>query len=1470
MALVLDDRVRETSTTTGTGTLNLDGAVSGFQTFVAGVGNSNTTYYAIIHRTEAEWELGVGTVTDASTDTLARTTVLSSSNSDSAVSFSAGTKDVFVTQPASKAVYEDAGADVTLPDDLILGSDSAVLKFGADSDTTLTHTDGTGLTLNSTNKLTFQDTGTYIYSNADGDLDVVSDGTAVDSINLESAGGITLDAGTAGSGVIYEDDGTEMMRIHNSSSDVIIESKVSNKDIIFKVNDGGSSTEVARFDGDVSALLMASGKELRFADSGEKISGNGTNLTLNSGADINLTATTDINVPANVGVTFGDDAEKIEGDGTDLTISGNNINLTATADVVIPANVGVTFGSGEKIEGDSTDLTITSGGALNLTATTDVVIPANVGITFGTGEKIEGDSTDLTVTSGGALNLTATTDVVIPANVGITFGTGEKIEGDSTDLTVTSGGALNLTATTDVVIPANVGITFGTGEKIEGDNTDLTVTSGAKINLNATSDVHIPNDVGIVFGGASEKIEGDGTDLVISANNLTVDAAADIILDAAGNNLTFKSDGTSILDIADNSSDVELTVSVADKNFAVKGTDGSSAITALDIDMALAGKATFNGAVVVGGNLTVNGTTSTVNSTTMTVDDPIITLGGDSAPGSDDNKDRGVEFRYHDGSSARIGFMGYDDSATGFTFLTAASNSSEVFSGTAAKLIAGELDISGDVAVGDDLSLDSDAAVLNFGADSDVNLTHVADTGLLLNAAMVIQFRDSGLTIGSNADGDLDIVSDGTAVDSINIESAGGITLDAGTAGSGVIYEDDGTEMLRIHNSSSDVILEAKVQDKDILFKGDDGGSGITALTLDMSAAGAATFNDKIVATELDISGDVAVGDDLSLDSDAAVLNFGADSDVSLTHVADTALLLNSSRQLQFGDSGTYIHQSADGVLDLVSDTEIEINATTIDINGNVEVSGDLTVSGDDITMGTNTSGAALIADGTNFNPVVISGDIAIATNGAASIQANSVDGTHIALGSDAAGDIMYYNGTNYVRLAKGDDDQVLTLSSGIPSWAAGGGGGSSAADDITAGDAAVTITTSSGNITIDAQANDSDIILKGTDGGADTTFLTIDGSDAGTLIANHNLELGTDSSEILFGADNEVKLIHNADKGLILKHTATADDKPVILTLQTGETDIAADDVIGKIEFQAPDEGTGTDAILVAAGIQAVSEGDFSSSNNATKLSFLTGASEAAAEKMSLSSAGLLTIADDLVIKDGGTIGVSSDADAITIASNGAVTLTQALAGTSADFDGGVTIDNITIDGTEIDLSSGDLTLDVEGDIVLDANGADIHLYDNGSAFGRFTNSSSDLVIQVATQDKDILFKGDDGGSAITGVQFDMSDAGAIISKGNVTAFGSPSDIRLKENIEVIPNALDKVSQLQGITFNYKKDGRKSTGLIAQELEKVLPEVVYDTHEIDNDDEKFKAVRYGNVVGLLVEAIKELKAEVKELKEAK
>jgi hypothetical protein len=106
VAFVLNDRVKETTTTTGTGTINLAGAATGFETFVAGIGNSNVTYYCIAGQGTAEFEVGIGTVTDASPDTLSRTTILSSTNSDSAVDFSAGTKDVFCTLPASKTIRE--------------------------------------------------------------------------------------------------------------------------------------------------------------------------------------------------------------------------------------------------------------------------------------------------------------------------------------------------------------------------------------------------------------------------------------------------------------------------------------------------------------------------------------------------------------------------------------------------------------------------------------------------------------------------------------------------------------------------------------------------------------------------------------------------------------------------------------------------------------------------------------------------------------------------------------------------------------------------------------------------------------------------------------------------------------------------------------------------------------------------------------------------------------------------------------------------------------------------------------------------------------------------------------------------------------------------------------------------------------------------------------------------------------------
>ncbi|OUU28424.1 MAG: hypothetical protein CBC04_01355 [Verrucomicrobia bacterium TMED44] len=174
MAHVLNDRVKETSTTTGTGTLNLAGAVSNFETFVAGIGNSNTTYYAIVHTTEAEFEVGLGTVTDASPDTLARTTIISSSNSDSAVDFSAGSKEVFCTLPASKVIALDNSGNIDV------SGDATASTFQPDGDTAagdnaaIGYTAAEGLILTgqgSTSDITFK-------NDADATVFTVPTGTA--------------------------------------------------------------------------------------------------------------------------------------------------------------------------------------------------------------------------------------------------------------------------------------------------------------------------------------------------------------------------------------------------------------------------------------------------------------------------------------------------------------------------------------------------------------------------------------------------------------------------------------------------------------------------------------------------------------------------------------------------------------------------------------------------------------------------------------------------------------------------------------------------------------------------------------------------------------------------------------------------------------------------------------------------------------------------------------------------------------------------------------------------------------------------------------------------------------------------------------------------------------------------------------------------------------------------------------------
>jgi hypothetical protein len=189
---------------------------------------------------------------------------------------------------------------------------------------------------------------------------------------------------------------------------------------------------------------------------------------------------------------------------------------------------------------------------------------------------------------------------------------------------------------------------------------------------------------------------------------------------------------------------------------------------------------------------------------------------------------------------------------------------------------------------------------------------------------------------------------------------------------------------------------------------------------------------------------------------------------------------------------------------------------------------------------------------------------------------------------------------------------------------------------------------------------------------------------------------------------------------------------------------------------------------------------------------------------------------------------------------------------------------------------NTGDFTIDAGGDIVLDADGTDIILKDDGTSFGSFKRVSSDFVIKSEANNKDIVFKGEDGGATITALTLDMSEGGnaqflknisgsQIEASGDVIAFGS-SDKRLKDNIQPITEPLWKVSQIGGYTFDWndKQDTYEGhdVGVVAQEIHKVLPEVVAERSN------GYLGVKYEKIVPLLIESIKELKKEVDEIKQ--
>ena len=325
---------------------------------------------------------------------------------------------------------------------------------------------------------------------------------------------------------------------------------------------------------------------------------------------------------------------------------------------------------------------------------------------------------------------------------------------------------------------------------------------------------------------------------------------------------------------------------------------------------------------------------------------------------------------------------------------------------------------------------------------------------------------------------------------------------------------------------------------------------------------------------------------------------------------------------------------------------------------------------------------------------------------------------------------------------------------------------------------------------------------------------------------------------------------------------TATATELNIMdgVTATTAELNIMDGVTTTAAEINLIDGGTarGTDAVASGDGILINDGGTMKMTNVDTVSTYFAGHSVGGSNIVTTGAldSGSITSGFGNIdngasnITSGGLVKLDVDADADDLTGDSATGRLTLGAGEDLNLYHGGTNSYIVND-------TGDLIIDTAGDIVLDADGADIALKDGGTQFGSFTNSSSDFVIQSSVSDKDMIFKGNDGGSVITALTLDMSGAGAATFNNNVTAY---SDERLKSNIETIENGLEKVEKLRGVT--YTRDERDSIGVIAQEVEKVLPDIVLTADDMMGT----KSVDYGRITAVLIEAVKELSARVKEL----